>query len=188
MDADLCLMLPSLIGAHPKYLRVAITTANLNEYVPVMPRFRSSASSVLMVCRHDWGESGLMENTVFLIDLPRLPDGQTIPEERLTPFGTELQYYLRCVGCGPNLCKSLLKFDWSRTNHLAFVHSIGGPNVGSAAQRTGIPGLSNAIREIGQESTTLEIDYATSSLGALSRAFMKQLLGAAKGAYTTSGH
>ncbi|GME26339.1 phospholipase d nuclease [Neofusicoccum parvum] len=150
-----------LIGSHPKYLRIAITTANLNN--------------------HDWGESGLMENTVFIIDLPRLPEGQTTPDEDLTPFGAELMHYLKSVGLGPNMCSSLVKFDWSRTRHLAFVHSLAGAHTGAAAQRTGIPGLSRAIKQLNLESTTLELDYFTSSLGALSRAFMKQLITAAKG-------
>ncbi|GME48188.1 Phospholipase d nuclease [Neofusicoccum parvum] len=130
---------------------------------------------------HDWGESGLMENTVFIIDLPRLPEGQTTPDEDLTPFGAELMHYLKSVGLGPNMCSSLVKFDWSRTKHLAFVHSLAGAHTGAAAQRTGIPGLSRAIKQLNLESTTLELDYVTSSLGALSRAFMKQLITAAKG-------
>ncbi|KAF4546315.1 Phospholipase d nuclease [Lasiodiplodia theobromae] len=133
----------------------------------------------------DWGESGRMENTVFLIDLPRLPDGQTTSEDDFTPFGKELRYYIQSVTHRPNLCNSLLKFDWSRTKHLAFVHSLGGPRTGEDAQRTGLPGLSRAIRQLNLDSTVLEVDYATSSLGALSRGFMKQLLTAAKGEEVT---
>ncbi|KAL1649173.1 hypothetical protein SLS58_001747 [Diplodia intermedia] len=150
-----------LIGAHPKYLRIAITSANLTKW--------------------DWGEGGFMENTVFIIDLPRLPEGQVTSEDDLTPFGQELRHYIQSVTHRPNLCNSLLKFDWSRTKHLAFVHSLGGPRTGEDARRTGLPGLSRAINKLNLDSTTLEVDYATSSLGALSRGFMKQLLEAAKG-------
>ncbi|OJD33181.1 phospholipase d nuclease [Diplodia corticola] len=150
-----------LIGAHPKYLRIVITSANLTEW--------------------DWGETGHMENAVFLIDLPRLPEGQITSEDDFTAFGKELRHYIESVTHRRNLCNSLLKFDWSRTKHLAFVHSLGGPRVGEEARRTGLPGLSRAIQQLNLGSTTLELDYATSSLGALSRGFMEQLLTAAKG-------
>ena len=52
-----CMHSKLMLLSHPGYLRVAVPTANLVTY--------------------DWGESGDMENMVFLIDLPRLPDGPT---------------------------------------------------------------------------------------------------------------
>ncbi|EKG20864.1 hypothetical protein MPH_01847 [Macrophomina phaseolina MS6] len=150
-----------LIGSHPKYLRVAITTANLKG--------------------HDWGESGKMENTVFIIDLPRLPEGKKTSEDEATAFCQNLRFYLKSLNVGLSARDALLRFDWSRTRNLGFVCSLQGASIGDDGQRIGLPGLSQAIKELNLKSNRLALDYATSSLGALSRGFMKQFLTAAKG-------
>jgi hypothetical protein len=54
--------------SYSTHLRVVIPTANLTSY--------------------DWGETGVMENVCFLIDLPRLPAGRTATE--LTHFAEEV--------------------------------------------------------------------------------------------------
>ena len=54
-----CMHSKLMLLSHPTYLRIVVPTANL--------------------VRYDWGETGEMENMVFLIDLPRLPK-----EERIT--------------------------------------------------------------------------------------------------------
>ena len=51
-----CMHSKLMLLSHPGYLRIVVPTANLVNY--------------------DWGETGEMENMVFLIDLPRLPDGK----------------------------------------------------------------------------------------------------------------
>ena len=91
-------------------LRLAVTTANM--------------------IRTDWGEvandwqPGVMENSVFVIDLPRLksdiPDNAT----KLTKFGQELVYFLEQQKVGPDVINGVLRSNFAQTNHLAFVHSM----------------------------------------------------------------
>lgn len=87
--------------AHPTHLRIVIPSANLTSY--------------------DWGETGIMENVCFLIDLGRLPSGQ---KTRLTDFASELIYFANAMGLDETIVNSLHNFDFSRTSHLAFVHSM----------------------------------------------------------------
>ncbi|KAK7529672.1 tyrosyl-DNA phosphodiesterase-domain-containing protein [Phyllosticta citribraziliensis] len=150
-----------LILSFPTHLRVVVTSANLTDY--------------------DWGERGNMENSVFLVDLPRLLDGHTTSEENMTFFGKELIRYLRYVDMRPAIVQSLYKFDFSRTRDIAFVHSMAGTHVGDDAQRTGITGLSHAVKKLGLQTNFLKLDYATSSLGALKKTFLTQMLAAARG-------
>ncbi|KAK7622239.1 tyrosyl-DNA phosphodiesterase-domain-containing protein [Phyllosticta citricarpa] len=149
-----------LILSFPTHLRVVVTSANLTDY--------------------DWGERGNMENSVFLVDLPRLPDGHRTSEDDMTLFGKELVRYLRCLGMRHNIIQSLYKFDFSRTKNIAFVHSLAGTHGGDDAQRTGIAGLSHAVKELKLQTDLLKIDYATSSLGALKKTFLAQMLAAAR--------
>ena len=115
------LLTSSLPRAHPTHLRVVIPSANLTP--------------------HDWGETGCLENVssstslasrtnyiackvCFLIDLPRLPDGQEADLKRLTRFGEELLAFLHAMGLDKAQIDSMRRFDFSRTAHLAFVHSM----------------------------------------------------------------
>lgn len=61
---------------------------------------------------------------VFLIDLPRLPTEKTVALDDLTEFGKELHYFLVAMGLDKKISKSLLKFDFSHTAKLRFVHSM----------------------------------------------------------------
>ena len=72
-----CMHSKLMLLSHPGYLRVVVPTANLTSY--------------------DWGEDGVMENSVFLIDLPRLPDGQANEVADMTLFGTELIFFLQAM-------------------------------------------------------------------------------------------
>ncbi|KAM0428220.1 hypothetical protein ACHAPT_007121 [Fusarium lateritium] len=83
------------------YLRVVVPTANLVPY--------------------DWGETGVMENMVFLIDLPRLEDSV---DYQPTPFSTELGRFLSETGVGAGMVSSLANYDFSRTRHLGFVYTM----------------------------------------------------------------
>jgi hypothetical protein len=91
-------------------LRVVVPTANMTQT--------------------DWGEvgndwqPGIMENSVFLIDLPRRREGTATEMQDLTPFGRELVYFLEQQEVGPQVVKGLLNFDFTKTRHLAFVHSM----------------------------------------------------------------
>lgn len=111
-------MNPAVGNAHSKYmllvsekkLRVVVSTANME--------------------RVYWGETGndwqpgVLENTVFLIDLPRRIDGAVGDVQDLTPFGKELVHFLEAQQLDPLIVKGVLKFDFSQTAHIAFVHSM----------------------------------------------------------------
>ena len=70
----ICMHSKLMLLSHPGYLRVVVPTANLVPY--------------------DWGDGGVMENSVFLIDLLRLPEGKNTALEDMTFFGQELIYFL----------------------------------------------------------------------------------------------
>src|SRR5579862_3637096 len=110
---------------HPSHLRVVVPSANLTPY--------------------DWGEDGKMENVgsltlpdplslnskhvlilqmVFMVDLPRLPHGRVADVEDLTFFGKELVYFLRAMVIDEAAIEGVLKFDFTGTSELAFVHTM----------------------------------------------------------------
>jgi hypothetical protein len=78
----------------------------------------------------DWGEvkndwqPGVMENSVFLVDLPRRHDGLVGDRESLTAFGKGLIYFLEKQEVDQKVVDGVLKFDFSQTNHLGFVHAM----------------------------------------------------------------
>ncbi|KID75190.1 tyrosyl-DNA phosphodiesterase domain-containing protein, partial [Metarhizium brunneum ARSEF 3297] len=86
----------------PDYLRIVISSGNLVPY--------------------DWGETGVMENMVFLIDLPLKTPNDIGPTSTL--FFTHLQHYLRAMGVDNSMIDSLSKYDFSGTENIGFVYSI----------------------------------------------------------------
>lgn len=160
-----CMHSKLMLLGHPSYLRIVVTTANLVPY--------------------DWGETGIMENMVFLIDLPRLPANHAKhPLNQMASFAKELIYFLEAMGLDGKIIQSIPNFDFSRTKDLAFVHSIGGVHAGKEEtwRRTGFCGLGTAIRELGlANGKTLAIDYVTSSMGSLNIDFLMILYLAAQG-------
>jgi hypothetical protein len=143
-------------------LRIVIPTANLTAY--------------------DWGETGVMENSAFLIDLPRRQNGDMGTKEHLTFFGQELMYFLEQMGLQEHARNGLLNFDFSNTSHLAFIHSVFGPHYDNNLNRTGYPGLSRAIRHLGLKTQdSLEIDFASSSIGSLNDFTINNIYEAARG-------
>ncbi|KAF2835444.1 phospholipase D/nuclease [Patellaria atrata CBS 101060] len=176
---DLRLCFPPMVGEwgcmHSKLmllfyadsLRVVVPSANLVSY--------------------DWGETGVMENTVFLIDLPRYPDGHFATDEELTPFSRNLLYFLEAMGLDESARKGVLKFDFQNTQHLGFVHSIPGSHQGDALKRTGSPGLGEVVRKLGIDtSSPVQVDSAFASLGAINNQFLKDMYSAIKGEGKTS--
>ncbi|KAL1959360.1 hypothetical protein VTO42DRAFT_2163 [Malbranchea cinnamomea] len=162
MEAQVnCMHSKLMLLFHPTYLRVVVPSANLVPY--------------------DWGEQGgFMENIVFLIDLPRKL--QDDPEPPPTFFLNELQYFLQKSGLHENIIAKLSDFDFSKTEDLAFVHTIGGSHTGDAWQRTGHCGLGRAVAQLGlRTSQSLKVDYVTSSVGNLSEQFMRSMYLAAQG-------
>lgn len=147
-----------MILVHPTKLRVVIPSANLVGY--------------------DWGETGIMENTVWLIDLPRRsPDSDFVS----TPFLDELKYFLEKQSLPQTVLSGLERFDWSATGPYAFVHSVGGISYSTSAARTGLTGLSSAVRQLGLTSTKTQVDMCASSVGALTDAKLSNLHAAARG-------
>ncbi|KAH6684447.1 tyrosyl-DNA phosphodiesterase-domain-containing protein [Halenospora varia] len=142
--------------AHKTHLRIVVPTANLVSF--------------------DWGETGVMENMVFLIDLPRHPEGKTTAPSEVASFATELIYFLNAMGLDQQTIDSLRKFDFSRTARLGFVHSIGGSHSGSNFKRTGYCGLGSAVRRLGlQTDEALTIDFVASSIGSLKIQYLKSM-------------
>ncbi|KAF1962073.1 tyrosyl-DNA phosphodiesterase domain-containing protein [Byssothecium circinans] len=153
------------------HLRVVVSTANMIKF--------------------DWGETnkdadgsslqpGVMENTVFLIDLPRRPKGPAAELE--TEFGKSLVQYLKAQDVPSNVVEGVLKFDFSETKNIGFVHSIAGVKSGPERTRTGLPCLAKTIRNLKLDQIDkLEIDYVTSSLGALKVPLLEQIYQAARG-------
>ena len=157
-----CMHSKLMLLAHPGYLRVVVPTANLVPY--------------------DWGEDGIMENSAFIIDLPRLDEEQSTAEEEMTFFGQELIYFLKAMGLDSTIIESIRRFDFSATRDIAFVHTIGGVHDGDAWRRTGYCGLGRAIKELNlQTEQDIEIEYVTSSLGSLNYDFISTIYLAARG-------
>ena len=157
-----CMHSKLMLLFHPNKLRIAIPTANLLNF--------------------DWGESGVMENSVFMIDLPRLPDGGKSEISELPPFAKELLHFVKEQGLDQDIRDGILNFDFSATDGMAFVHTVGGIHYDDNAGRTGLPGLARAVRELGlQCENDLEIDFAASSIGSLNDDYLRSIHAAARG-------
>jgi len=156
-----CMHSKLMLLFHPNKLRIAIPTANLLNF--------------------DWGETGVMENSVWLIDLPRLPDGRKTARDDLTPFARELLFFCQRQGIDQDVRDGVLDFDFGATAKTAFVHTVGGVSYGANAERTGLPGLAKAVRDLDIGSTDPEIDFAASSIGSLNDDFLHHVQAAASG-------
>ncbi|KAI6820345.1 phospholipase D/nuclease [Hortaea werneckii] len=161
-----CMHSKLMLLFHPEKLRIAVPTANLLNF--------------------DWGETGSMENSVFLIDLPRLPNGNKTQIKDLTHFAQELLYFVQKQGVDADVRDGLLNFDFAATERMAFVHSVGGISYRDDARRTGFLGLGNSVRHLGLQTNRLDLDFAASSIGSLNDSQLQNLYTAAKGLDVTS--
>ncbi|KAL2022295.1 hypothetical protein VTK56DRAFT_5693 [Thermocarpiscus australiensis] len=145
------------------YMRIVIPTGNLMSY--------------------DWGETGTMENMVFIIDLPKFHDAAQRDAQQLTPFGEELSYFLRAQGLDEKLVSSLDNYDFSQTSRYSFVHTIPGSHTGEDAwRRTGYCGLGRAVSALGLSSASpIELDFVCASLGAVNYSLLAALYYACQG-------
>ncbi|KAK0646346.1 tyrosyl-DNA phosphodiesterase-domain-containing protein [Cercophora newfieldiana] len=168
---------------YANYLRIAIPTGNLVPY--------------------DWGETGVMENMVFIIDLPRFENLEQQREAqalKLTPFAEDLFYFLAAQGLDDSLVSTLQKYDFSETKRYAFVHSMAGSHSGESWKRTGESafdrlrgmkltvqhpgycGLGRAVSALGLASEgDIELDYVCASLGAVNYDLLRGLYFASQG-------
>ncbi|KAI1495682.1 tyrosyl-DNA phosphodiesterase-domain-containing protein [Biscogniauxia marginata] len=146
---------------YPTYLRIVVPSGNLVPY--------------------DWGETGVMENMVFLIDLPRIEESAARSSNNLTNFGEELSYFLKAQGLDESLVGSLTNYDFSETSRFRFVHTIGQIHV-DEWQRTGYCGLGRAVTSMGlNTSSEIELDFVVASLGSINMDLISALYNAAQG-------
>ncbi|KAH6603416.1 hypothetical protein Trco_008191 [Trichoderma cornu-damae] len=150
---------------YPNYLRVVVPTGNL--------------------VAHDWGETGSMENMVFLIDLPRLDSpathDNTASHSPTTRFYTELAYFLRATGVGEKMVASLSNYDFSETSDIGFVHTIPGSHSGETVERIGYCGLGASVAALGLASPDpVEVDLCA-SLGSINHELVGAIYNACRG-------
>ncbi|KAK3902038.1 tyrosyl-DNA phosphodiesterase-domain-containing protein [Staphylotrichum tortipilum] len=145
------------------YLRIVVPTGNLMSY--------------------DWGETGTIENMVFIIDLPKFRTAEERDAQKPTPFAEELLYFLRAQTLDEKLVTSLLNYDFLETARYRFVHTIPGTHADQAAwKRTGYCGLGQAVNSLGfGTSAPIELDFICSSLGAVNYGFAWALYSACQG-------
>ena len=159
-----CMHSKLMLLAYPTHLRVVVPTANLVPY--------------------DWGETGVMENMVFLIDLPRLEKNETTAVDDMTFFEKELIHFLTAMGLQQEIIYSVHNFNFSTTKDYAFVHTIGGTHTGDNEpwRHTGYCGLGRAVKELGLSTENeLYIDFVASSIGAVKLDLLTMLYLAAQG-------
>ncbi|BDD61855.1 hypothetical protein MAP00_006877 [Monascus purpureus] len=164
MDGQVnCMHSKLMLLFHSQYVRLVVPTANLVPY--------------------DWGEQGgCMENSVFLIDLPKKKVDQASGGSSKTAFYDDLVYFLNASTLHENIIAKLDNYDFGKTAHIAFVHTIGGAHVGNAWRRTGYCGLGRAVSSLGlRTSKPLNIDYVTSSVGSLTNEFLRSIYLASQG-------
>ncbi|KAM3498335.1 hypothetical protein MY11210_009680 [Beauveria gryllotalpidicola] len=144
---------------YPKYLRLVIPSGNLVPY--------------------DWGETGVMENMVFLIDLPRL---EASGSYAMTVFGENVARFLKASGVDEAMVVSLTNYDFSATASLGFVYSIPGGHTGEALRRVGYCGLGATVRGLGLATDTpIEVDLACASLGSINYDLVNAIYNACQG-------
>ncbi|KAK7213452.1 hypothetical protein V2G26_020630 [Clonostachys chloroleuca] len=144
---------------YPDQLRIVVPTGNLVPY--------------------DWGETGVMENMVFLIDLPRLGDAA---DHKPTQFSTELARFLTEAKVDDRMVDSLNSYDFSRTERLGFVYSIPGSHTNDLRRRTGYCGLGNVVSSLGLATTSpIEVDSVSASLGSLTSDLITSIYNACQG-------
>ncbi|GFG02590.1 tyrosyl-DNA phosphodiesterase 1 [Aspergillus udagawae] len=156
-----CMHSKLMLLFHPGYLRIVAPTANLTPY--------------------DWGEmGGVMENSAFLIDLPRKATTTAVGSK--TAFQEDLAYFLRASTLHENIISRLDEYDFSQTSHIMLVHTIGGSHTGNAWRRTGHCGLGRAVNALGlRASKPINIDFVTSSVGSLTDEFLRSIYLASQG-------
>lgn len=142
----------------------------------------------------DWGVGSVMENTVFLIDLPIKGQTAVTPaevggERDKTMFEKSLVAFLQAQTVPEDIIAKLEHFDFRNTAEYGFVHTIGGMHAGERWRTTGVCGLGHTIAELGLASSDPpEVNFVTSSLGSLNEEFMGAMYLAAQGGNGLTEH
>lgn len=163
-----CMHSKLMLLFYPTHLRIVVPTANLVPY--------------------DWGEpfrgvqGGVMENTLFLIDLPQRDSRIKDDQHDEIPFLQNLLGFLRALKLQKDVIEKVQGFDFSKLAQHAFVHSIGGSHRGDAWRNTGACGLGLSLQKLGLHTLDpIEVDFVTSSLGNFDEEFLRSLYLVAQG-------
>jgi hypothetical protein len=128
----------------------------------------------------DWGVGSIMENMLWLIDLPVLPADEG-GHGHETEFKASLLRFLRAQTIPDAVLTKLNRFDFSDTKGVRFVHTVGGSHTRDW-QDTGLCGLGQAISSLGMAANeAVEVDFVTSSVGSLNDEFMRSIYLACQG-------
>ena len=163
-----CMHSKLMLLFYPTYLRIAVPTANLTPY--------------------DWGEpfrdlpGGIMENTVFLIDLPKIDKESGERQNTEVPFLKSMMLFLKAMKLQDDIVNKLKMYDFSKLANHGFIHSIGGTHYGDAWRETGACGIGQYLNNLGLRTfDSVEIDFVTSSVGSLDDQFLRSLYLVAQG-------
>ncbi|KAK3296034.1 tyrosyl-DNA phosphodiesterase-domain-containing protein [Chaetomium fimeti] len=131
------------------YMRIVVPTGNFMSY--------------------DWGETGTMENMVFIIDLPKFEYAEQREAQEPNAFSEDLFYFLRAQGLDEKLVSSLRNYDFTEADRYAFVHTIPGSHTEEDVwSRTGYYGFGEKVRGLVRcTAEPLDVDFVCASLGAI---------------------
>ena len=128
---------------------------------------------------HDWRVGAVMENMVFVIDLPVLAKDATGQE---TGFQRNLKQFLEAQTVPQEVSRKLDMYDFGKTENIGFVSGIGGMHEGESWRETGLCGLSRTVKELGLDTDeAIDVDFVTSSVGSLNDEFLRSMYLAAQG-------
>ncbi|KTW28549.1 hypothetical protein T552_01809 [Pneumocystis carinii B80] len=160
MEGANCMHCKLQLLFYTTYLRVVIPSANLVDY--------------------DWGETGIMENSIYIQDFPR----------RISPFAgfsidfeRDLFHYCRTKNYPQHVLEKMKNYDFSLAKNLQFIHSIPlKAQKNTNSKDTGYISLAKAIQRLGKgRENDIKIDIMTSSLGLLNSTFLSNMYLALKG-------
>ncbi|KAK5047876.1 hypothetical protein LTR84_006064 [Exophiala bonariae] len=139
----------------------------------------------------DWGVGGVMENTVFLIDLPVKRDtcsaaATAAGTHQKTAFQKSLVTFLQAQTVPEDVISKLENFDFRSTAQYGFVHTIGGMHGGERWDATGYCGLGRAVSQMGlvsrdNNNNEPEVNFVSSSVGSLNDGFLSAMYLAVQG-------
>ncbi|KAG4304098.1 hypothetical protein PORY_002462 [Pneumocystis oryctolagi] len=161
MEGANCMHCKLQLLFYTTYLRVVIPSANLVDY--------------------DWGETGVMENSMYIHDFPRRTSEFT---NFSTSFESDLFYYCKAKGYPEHILKKMHCYDFSTSKNVHFVHSIPLKALNNNDIRdTGYLSLATAIQRLGKTiENHIKVDImVTSSLGSLESTFLSNIYHALKG-------
>ncbi|KAK9455590.1 tyrosyl-DNA phosphodiesterase-domain-containing protein [Dipodascopsis uninucleata] len=154
-----------------KFVRVCIPSANLEAY--------------------DWGETGIIENIVYVQDFERKARSDQIVESE---FADQLICFMRHQGVFDDIIE-LLKNGvvWRNTENVRFVHSIAGSyTLSTNPTFTGLFSLATSVRSLiginNKINGRIRMDYLASSVGSLTSTYLTNLYKAASGEVSTAGY